>query len=61
MIKEYREGSREESMKYIINVVYEVILKKYYGFIVKKVFFVRIVGIIKNFILFYFFVFKYKY
>lgn len=38
LIKEYREGSKEESMKHIINAAYEATLKKYHGFIVKKVF-----------------------
>lgn len=41
LIKEYREGSKEESMKHIINAAYEATLKKYHGFIVKKVFSVR--------------------
>lgn len=61
LIKEYREGSKEESMKHIINAAYEATLKKYHGFIVKKVFSVGTVGITKNFISSYFLAFKHKY
>lgn len=61
LIKEYREGSKEESMKHIINAAYEATLKKYHGFIVKKVFSVRTVGITKNFISSYFLAFKHEY
>lgn len=61
LIKEYREGSKEESMKHIINAAYEATLKKYHGFIVKKVFSVRTVGITKNFISSHFLAFKHKY
>ncbi|XP_061197210.1 glycolipid transfer protein-like [Saccostrea echinata] len=38
LIKEYKGGSKEESMKQIITAAYEATLKKYHGFIVKKVF-----------------------
>ncbi|XP_048737232.1 glycolipid transfer protein-like isoform X2 [Ostrea edulis] len=38
LIEEYREGSKEENMKQIITAAYETTLKKYHGFIVKKVF-----------------------
>lgn len=61
LIKEYREGSKEESMKHIINAAYEATLKKYHGFIVKKVFSVRTVSFAKNFISFYFLALKHNY
>jgi hypothetical protein len=38
LIDEYRGGSKEENMKQIISTAYEATLKKYHGFIVKKVF-----------------------